>query len=247
MLITDFTYLSYRELIDSIIASEYQITNYHDNANFEAPCILRHDVDFDLEKAYHLAVLEAKMNVKSTYFVLLRTNFYNIFSRKSVDMIREILSMGHEIGLHFDDVESVDETCDYDEYCNIVKKEADLLSESIGEIVRVVSFHRPSKGSIDANYKFERIENTYSKKYFMEYKYLSDSRMNWREDVNNLILSKQCKKLHICTHPFWYADEKESMKSKLYRFINSRKADSYNYLNDNFRNLQDVLKLEEIL
>ena len=102
MPITDFTYTSYIELLKRIIGNGYTFANYHNYGNFKKPCILRHDVDINVEKALKMAGIEAdNFSLKSTYFVLLNTDFYNVFSDRTNKMLKEILNMGHEIGLHF--------------------------------------------------------------------------------------------------------------------------------------------------
>jgi hypothetical protein len=99
--ISDFTYDSYTELIGLISRNGYTFADYHNWQKYDKPCILRHDIDFDVEKAIYLANLEAMEQIQSTYFVLLNTDFYNIFSKKNNGLIKGIKKMGHKIGLHF--------------------------------------------------------------------------------------------------------------------------------------------------
>jgi hypothetical protein len=78
--VSDFSYSSYIRLLDSIIENGYVFADYHNYMDFSNSCILRHDIDFDVEKALQMAKLEAGKRVQSTYFFLLNTNFYNVFS-----------------------------------------------------------------------------------------------------------------------------------------------------------------------
>lgn len=48
-----------------------------------------------------MAQIERDLNVKSTYFVLFSSSFYNVFEGENVNIIREISKLGHEIGLHY--------------------------------------------------------------------------------------------------------------------------------------------------
>lgn len=52
--------------------------------------ILRHDIDNSLSQALRLAEIEAEEGVKSTWFVLLRTDFYNPASAASQKTLRRI-------------------------------------------------------------------------------------------------------------------------------------------------------------
>ena len=46
--------------------------------NGESVFLVRHDVDFDIELAYNLALIENEMNIKATYFILTTCENYNV-------------------------------------------------------------------------------------------------------------------------------------------------------------------------
>ena len=240
-----FLYSNYREMINTLKRNGYNFSGYGDKNESGKTVILRHDVDFDLKDAVRMAKLENDMMAKSTYFILLSTDFYNIFSKESVSEIKKIMSYGHNVGLHFDEKR----------YCihNLeqLEKFIDIEKEIFEKVIQVeiksVSMHRPSKLVLDNDVIFKNIINSYSQKYFREYKYISDSRMNWREDVISCIDSNIHEKLHILTHPFWYSEEEDTMKGKLLNFINKSKLKRYLSLKDNFRDLDEVIKMEDIL
>ena len=99
----DFTYDAYVDLINGLREHGYSIADYHNCDSVLHPCILRHDIDNSLEKAVKFAKLEKKMAIKATYFVLITSDFYNVFSDKSIKLLHQIIDCGHEIGLHFDE------------------------------------------------------------------------------------------------------------------------------------------------
>ena len=63
--------------------------------------LLRHDVDLSLEAALLMAKLEKSLGIKATYFFLLYNNYYNPLSPNGRRIIKEIDSLGHEVGLHW--------------------------------------------------------------------------------------------------------------------------------------------------
>ena len=71
--INDFTYDSYAHMLSLIQSSEYGFAQYHNHANYDSPCIMRHDIDMDMAADLRLAKLEHKFSkyLSSTYFVLL--------------------------------------------------------------------------------------------------------------------------------------------------------------------------------
>ena len=185
--------------------------------------------------------------MKSTYFVLVNSDFYNIRSLQSRKSLLRIISLGHEIGLHFDETCYSDTSMEAIRY-NIIQ-ESSFLSEIIESKVAVVSMHRPSKSILDANIEIPEIVNSYSNRFFMEFKYLSDSRMRWREPVEEIIASQTFDRLHILTHAFWYSQDNVigNMHDVLLKYINNAMLERYNFLDDNFTDLQSVITIEELM
>jgi hypothetical protein len=106
--------------------------------------------------------------------------------------------------------------------------------------------HRTSKMMLEANVAIPNVINSYSQIFFKEFKYISDSRHNWREDPEAIISSRQYNRLHVLTHPFWYTEKVMSCRDKLFSFITAGNLSRYYAMNDNFRDLGEFLKKEEI-
>ncbi len=239
----EFTYDAYRALIKKIISSGYDICDYANIIDAKRAVVLRHDVDNSLEKARDMAKLEYGIiqgGVKSTYFVLLTSDFYNLYSKKSISLIKEIIDMGHDIGLHFDekryDIKTIEDMKKY------VYKEIEILEMLLDYKVTSISMHRPSKMTLENDIQFDGLINSYGKYFFNDIKYVSDSRMNWREDVNEVIDSDKYNKIQILTHAFWYSDNKENMRDKINEYIDNASVERWDLLNDNFTNLEEVIK-----
>lgn len=241
----EFTFGAYKRLIETIIKNGYQVSSYKNVEEYDKTVILRHDIDFSPSNAINIARIESELGVKSIYFVLISTEFYNVFSKETFELLKQILEMGHEIGLHFDEqrynINSLEQMKDY------VSKEVSILQNALDTEVNVVSMHRPSRFVLNNNIKFKNLINSYNKKYFEEMKYISDSRMYWREDVMDILNSNKYNKLHILTHPFWYSEKSDKIQDKLLKFISDGKLIRYNNLNSNFKNLGEYINLEDIV
>lgn len=240
----NFTYTAYEEMLALLKKNNYKICNYKNYQQYKRCVILRHDVDFSLEAALRFAKLEYKNGVQSTYFILLSTSFYNIFDKNSNKIIHDINSMGHDIGLHFDESRYPIENSEHLKY--YVKKEISIISNGLDMETRSVSMHRPSKWVLESDVRFDKVINAYNKEFFNDFKYLSDSRMFWREDVHQVIKSNSHVRLHILTHPIWYGNEEGNMPDKLRKFIRVQKDKTYDNLKDNIRDLEDVLSKANI-
>lgn len=186
--------------------------------------------------------------VTSTYFVLVTSDFYNVFSRKSYDGLKRLISNGHTIGLHFDEV------C-YDliktENIEVVKEkileEADLLGRAIGRKIEIVSMHRPSKLVLTADICIPGMINSYGATFFKEFKYLSDSRRRWREPVDELIVSGKYERLHILTHAIWYKEKEMDIHETVSGFINEGNHTRYQYMKSNITDLESIMPENKIV
>lgn len=238
----EFTYKGYELLIQTLKEYEYAISDYHNYGHLNRCVILRHDIDNSIEKAVKLASIERRLGVKSTYFTLVTSDFYNPRSKKSVEGLLKIQSLGHEIGLHFDEMA-------YDDLGDVVgsiQKEAKLLSDILGTPIKTVSMHRPSQKTLDANYEIPGMINSYGKTFFNDFKYLSDSRRRWREPVFDIIKSGQYDRLHILTHAIWYNEVEMDIHDTIKDFVTSANQERYYQEKENIKDIESILDISEI-
>ena len=240
-----FTYENYKLLIEILRGNGYVCTDYIQYDRFEKCVILRHDVDFNIEKAYEFAKFEYENGIKSTYFVLVSSEFYNLYSKRNRDILSSIQKMGHTIGLHYDEMAYEKDFGDIDKTKENIREEIRVLSSILGEKVDCFSYHRPSRSVLESYIEIENVINSYSKVFFEEFKYLSDSRMHWREPVVDIAENAKYEKLHVLTHPFWYFKEQKSIEDILRLFINEATTERFRHLNENFSNLQQIIKMNE--
>ncbi len=241
----EFTYNAYKKLITCIKDKGYTIASYKNWKDKSTCVILRHDIDNDIEKALELSKVENDLGVKSTFFVLLSSDFYNVFSARSEYLLKEILKNGHEIGLHFDEVRYPDIKTPEQARDHILE-EAKLLSIATGTRIEVVSMHRPSKMMLEANLNIPGMINSYGQEYFKGFKYISDSRRRWREPIEEIVEEEAYKRLHILTHAIWYNEEEKDIHTSISEFINSGNKQRYITEKSNITDLQSIMKEEEV-
>ena len=97
----DFSYEYYLKLIETI-ATSLPLVDFSDIKETDKQFfILRHDVEFSIEKAYELAKIEHDiLKINTSYFFQIRNYTYNPLAFKSIELIKKIHDMGHKIGLH---------------------------------------------------------------------------------------------------------------------------------------------------
>ena len=208
-----FSYEDYRQII-RIIQSTGRYAHYADALGKEKFIIMRHDVEYSVERAYELAKVEQSMDFTSTYFFQWTNNSYNVLSKKNIDMIKDMRERGQHIGLHF----ALNGMTDMEEIRRKIKKEIDMLSEMFGFQIREFSIHRPSKDVLRENIKLDGILNAYQDDFFtfaenvtektpVIVKYMSDANHIWRygyPDEDNIT---GYDKVQILTHPFAWCKE----------------------------------------
>lgn len=241
-----FTYQGYRDLLTLLRGQGYAFRNYHNYKDASKCVILRHDVDASLSQAVKLAKLEAAEGISSTWFVLLRTNFYNVASKDSLEKLHRIQSLGHEIGLHFDEA-AYAQTLGTDEVIQSIIVECGLLSALLGTEVSSVSMHRPSQTTLEADYHIPGIINSYGKTFFRDFKYLSDSRRRWREPVEEIIRSGQYDRLHILTHAFCYYEKEKNFSQVVREFVCSANRERYWQLAENMTDINSIMEEKDAL
>lgn len=231
-----FSYDGYRSLLNALVEEGYEFCGYDDWGNVEKPVILRHDIDYSLTRALPIAELEVSQGVRSTFFVLVRGDFYNVFSKDSEHVLRKLVDMGHSIGLHFDET-----LYDQDEQIKSILRESAILEHIAGVKIESVSMHRPSSQVLEGDWNIPGMENTYAQEYLKDFKYLSDSRMRWREDATKAIRSGLYPKLQVLTHPFWYRERALCLPDMLEEFVENARNERVAALDGNFSHLGEEI------
>ena len=157
-----FSYNEFRNLIN-MVQQHLPIIDYKDvKDNTKKFCILRHDIQFSIDRAYKLAKIEKELGVVSTYTVQVRNNTYNALSEKNINLISKIRNLGHHIGLHQNPPSSLklDTLKDY------IMRDITILEDSYGFEIDRFAFHRPKKEYLNCYVELENKINCYDRKFF---------------------------------------------------------------------------------
>lgn len=207
---------SYGSFLYSFLDKGYSFKSFTEYGQPKGEIILRHDVDLDVELAYKCAQEEHCLGIKSSYFFLLRSSFYHIFSTTTRNTINKIKDLGHNIGIHFDPTI-------YDDFHRGLEEEVALFKFLFETEVEIISLHRPNDFFQNFNSEISGIQHTYQNKFFKELKYFADSRGLWRyghpcdsEEFNNF------ESMQIVIHPIWWFIPGENNTDVLRKFYRSK-------------------------
>jgi len=241
----DIHQLNYKELIKGLLKNGYEFSSFKDYsenlANNKQFVLMRHDIDMSVEMALEIAKIEYELGVTSTYFFMIRNDFYNIFSKSGARLVNEILSLGHHLGIHFD-CDAYGDNLTEVEINTECLKEVEILRKWFKKNVDAVSFHRPSELILEGSEALTApFIHTYMKSLMKDIHYVSDSRGEWQyghpfqQDA-----FKHNKPIQILTHPIWWGIPSSTPYNKLLNFLNEKKVD----ISNNLRRNSDVFKVE---
>ena len=202
-----FSYNEYKNVI-KLVNSHLPIVDFADVTDkTDKFCVLRHDIEFSIDRAYELAKIEKDLGVVSTYTVQVRNNTYNALSEKNIDLIKRIKDLGHHIGLHQNPP-----LMEREELGRYIMTDIQILEHFYGFEIDRFAFHRPKKEYLASYVVLEDKINCYDKKFFhyfdgdkpkkLNVLYLSDSNHDWKfGHPLDFDLSK-IDKLQLLTHPY---------------------------------------------
>jgi hypothetical protein len=106
--------------------------------------LFRHDVDADLGAAMAMGQLEKGLGVRSTYYLMPCSQYYNLFGPEGRKAARVLHEAGHGLALHCDLDVPRDAKLTDDEIVHVVERDFALLDRFYpGAFGRDVSFHVP--------------------------------------------------------------------------------------------------------
>lgn len=202
----DFTLAHYGEIL-ARIQQTHQVLSFRDAhrlgrdiLGIERFLILRHDVEFSLTSALRLAEEDHAAGVHSTFF-LLHTSDYNIFEEEGAAIVRRILELGHDIGLHYD--AALFEKMGVDAEA-VARQQIALMERFWNTKVYAMSSHMPMRSG--KTFSLPGVIDTYDPLYLQEIKYLSDSTQVWREGVVTDLLAHY-PHIHLLLHENYWSPE----------------------------------------
>ncbi|MFZ4541505.1 MAG: hypothetical protein ACOYNL_06805 [Rickettsiales bacterium] len=203
-----FTPTGYSQLLNALRANHYrsitcdQLAAARDSG--EKAVLIRHDVDMSLDYAHAMGQLEIEHCITSTYFVMLRSPLYNLWSRHNARRLREIVAMGHAIGLHFDAAFTQGSERTIEEW---IRFEVATLASLADAPVVAFSLHQPTQVVLDQKIQLPGLINTYHPQHLAGFTYLSDSNRDWRgKDPLSLIKGGE-PNIQLLVHPLWWMNQ----------------------------------------
>lgn len=213
---TDFTTSQYVELL-RLAKKSYEFVGYGGLKPEGRYVYWRHDVDLSPNRALRLAQLEHEEGVRSTYFFNPHCEFYNLLETSQAKIVKDIISLGHDVGLHFD--AGFYKIQNEDELDALLVQETELLHNWFGVRVNVFSFHNPNDFMLGCeNDSYGGLINCYSKHFKTLVPYCSDSNGYWRfRRLRDVLEAATDSRLQVLTHPGLWQETVLSPRERVFR------------------------------
>jgi len=217
----DFTRSNYRHLL-RLAKARYSFVSYS-QAKLDSRFLLwRHDVDMSIHAAEKLAQIEADEGVAATYFLLVHSHYYNLFEREIRERVRNILTLGHSIGLHFEaEFHGVSSEASLDAALRLERR---WLTDLFGVGIDAFSFHDPNSFTLSCRaYRYADMINCYAEPFQTNIGYCSDSNGYWRHRrLEDVLTAATDERLQVLTHPEWWLDNAMSPRRRVHHAIDGR-------------------------
>jgi len=187
----------YRELLDAATTGGYRWA-FFDTPPEAGTILLRHDVDLSLDAALRMAELEAEAGAGATYFLMTRSEFYNLDSESGRAAIARLRELGHRVGLH-----AVWPDIDHDDRFD-----------------PVLAWHNP-----DPEYMRDPVDGLVN---VMESPwadvYRSDSNQHWRQGCpHEELAAGSFERLQLLTHPEIWAYPGATMRETMLAMLDAER------------------------
>ena len=205
----NFSFAEYNNIIDRI-KTHLPIINFSDvNSETKRYCVIRHDVEFSIDRALDLAIFENSIDLKTTYCIQVNNNNYNPFSNKNLASIKRIIELGHDISLHAHLGCYETHKISVEDY---ILRQAVILSTMLEYPINKFSIHRPIKKYIEDVIVVPGLMNLSDELFFsytenftlydLPVLYLADSNHQWKYGNPLEVDFSKINKFQLNCHPF---------------------------------------------
>lgn len=204
-----FSLSDYRLLLESLLEAGYAprpVSAMPERVD-DRTLYLRHDVDFHVYRQDEMARIDAECGIASTFYVQ-TSGYYNPALPDNRAVLETILSLGHEIGLHYD-------LRSYPPDARAAREQLDFETAHLGRLLGVpivtIALHEPSAQSDDWFRSIDAYVHPHDPRWGEGLVYISDSCRAWRDErLLSALEPDGPRRLMLTTHgELWLAPEIE--------------------------------------
>ena len=182
----DFTFKRYCDLIGTFLDAGYNFQTFADSIEHptNSALILRHDVDKLPYNSLHFSKFQSDNGIQGTYYFRISPQSFN------EEVIKEIASLGHEIGYHYETLDSANGNVEkaYDQFCRNLEEFRKIVK------IKTISMHGSPISRFDNREIWKKFDykklgiigEPYFDIDFNELFYLTDTGRSWDGHLYNI-------------------------------------------------------------
>ena len=214
---TAFTLNDYKRLLHDLADHGYRFAGFGEVEQLldqgERFVLIRHDVRLSMASALKMAQCEAEAGVRTTYCLMPGSAFYNLLEPAANRAARQLLELGHWLGLHIDATTYASRQ----ELSAACRDQASLLAQWFGCPIALVSLDpsREVQPPLDPCLT-EQLPPTVTSFLTKSVHHFGDDGGNWRPGhPGHSEAFATGRPLHLSVHPVWYQPTPTSSRETL--------------------------------
>jgi hypothetical protein len=206
---------TYRQLLAVLKERDAHFAEFTDAAPRPKTVYLRHDVDFSLDLAARIAEINHDEGVGATFFVLLRGHAYNLASRRSVELVERLQSLGQRVGFHYSHGHIHDDNDT--ELAQHVSDDFRITAELVPDLEPVWCVHTPSPTLLRRCLELDvpGLINAQAAAFVRDMPYYSDANMRYSASTWLSLAAKIERPAQLLLHPVYWAAAQPDVLSNL--------------------------------
>jgi hypothetical protein len=223
--VPDFTEAAYRQMLERAL-QKFRFVTFDQVVVLENLVLLRHDIDFSIADALRVAQIEAELGIKSTFFVDFHSPFYHPMEKGETEKLRQILRLGHQIGVHFD-ASFFDIKSEF-ELNSALGRESNLVETLTGFKPTAFSFHNPTEEHLAFRSDcYAGLVNCYSDTLSQQFKYCSDSNGHWRfQSAHEVLQDPMTTRVQLLIHAEHWRRDFQRTRERIHAIVYGRATDA---------------------
>jgi len=192
----------YRDLLKLALDEGYQFIRFFDERPCAGKCIyLRHDVDASLKMAVEMAEIKHSLGIRATFFLLLRSQIYNLLSYPALEAAQAIADAGQDLGFHYALLPQI--PVEPAAIIALIQADYETVRRELPSIQPVFSWHNTTPDILDWGLKHDipGLINAYSTRFFKDIPYYSDSLARYTPAEFGDILRRNHLLMQLLFHP----------------------------------------------
>lgn len=162
---------------------------------------LRHDVDYSLQMAVELAKANAALGVSGTFFLLLRSQVYNLLSYDAIPYVQRLADLGQRLGFHMALPSGVPATAAG--LAELVRADFDIVARHVPAVESVFAWHNTTPAILELGLDLDvpGLVSAYSRRLFKDIPYHSDTGMRYSVREWRAIAGSDAPAMQLLFHP----------------------------------------------